>query len=72
MLNDLVREINPAAGGQNRHQFLLDLLRCLAFGQAEAARDAKDVRIHHDALGFLKGNAQDNVGRFTRRAGDGD
>ena len=41
VMDELVGEGDPAALRQNPHQFLLDLLGRVAFGQAEAAGDAK-------------------------------
>lgn len=72
MMDDLVREINPAALREDSHQLLLDFLRRLAFGQAETVRDAEDVRVHNDAFGLAVRHAENHIGRFARRAGDGD
>ena len=71
-MDDLVRKINPAALRQNPHQLLFDFLRRFAFGQAEAVRYAEDVRVHNDAFCLIEGHAEDDVGCFAGRAGDGD
>ena len=54
------------------HKFLLDLLRCVAFGKLEAARDAEDVCVDDDAFGQTVADTQNDVGGFARGAGDGD
>ena len=72
VVDDLVGEVDPASLRQNTHQLQLDLFRRLGFGQAEATRDAEDVRVHHHAFGFVEGYAEDDVGSFARHAGDGD
>ena len=72
VMDDLVREINPAALRKDSHQLLLDFLRRLAFGQAETVRDAEDVRVHNDAFSLAICHAENHIGRFARRAGDGD
>ena len=65
-------EVDPAALGQDAHQLLLDLLRRLGFGHAEAAGDAEDVRVHYHAFSLAVGHAEDDVGRLAGRAGNGD
>jgi hypothetical protein len=52
VMDELMREADPAALGQNPHQFLFYFLRRLAFGQSKPARNAKDVRVHHHAFGL--------------------
>jgi len=54
VMDDLVREADPAVVRQDLHQLLLDLLRSVAFGEREAARDAEDMSVHDDALGFAE------------------
>lgn len=72
MVDELVGEVDPAAWGDDPHQFLLDFLGRVAFGQAESAGDAEDVRIHHDALSLLEADTEDDVGGFAGGAGNGD
>ena len=72
VMDDLMREPNPAALGQNSHQLLFYLLWRIAFGQAEAARDAEDVRVHYHAFSLAIGDAENHVGCLARRAGNGD
>ena len=57
---------------ENLHQFLLDFFGRVAFGQAEAAGDAEDVRVHHHAFGLAEADAENDIGRLAGRAGDGD
>ena len=71
-MDDLVREADPAVLRQDAHQFLLNFLRRIAFGKAETAGDAEDVRIYHDSLRFAEADAEDDIGCFAGRAGDGD
>lgn len=72
MVNELVREGDPVVLRDNLHQLLLDLLRRVAFGQAEAMGDAEDMRVHDNAFGFAKRNAKNDVGGLACCAGDGD
>lgn len=54
------------------HQLLLDFDRILGRGPAKPPAEAADVGIHDDASGGVEGVAEDDVGGFTSRAGDGD
>ena len=71
-MDELVGEGDPAILRQNLHQFLLDLLRRVAFGQPQPARDAEDMRVHDHAFGLAEANAQHDIGGLAGRAGDGD
>jgi len=53
-MDELVGEGDPAALREDAHQLLLDFLGRVAFGQAEAATDAEDVRIYDYAFGFAE------------------
>ena len=72
VMDELVGEGDPAVLGNDLHQFLLDFLRRVAFGQAETAGDAEDVRVDDYAFGFAEADAEDDVGGFAGCAGDGD
>ena len=72
MMDELVGEGDPAVLRNNLHQLLLDFLRRVAFGQAEAAGDAEDVRIDHNTFGLAKADAENDVGGLSGCAGDGD
>ena len=72
MVNDLMGEGDPAVSRKDAHQFLLDLLRCVAFGKAKAMGDAKDVRVNDDTFGFVEADAENDAGSFAGCAGDGD
>lgn len=72
MMDDLVREADPAALRKDAHQFLLDFLGRFAFCQAETVRDAEDVRIHDDTFSLAVCYAEDDVGCLACRAGYGD
>ena len=54
------------------HQFLLDFFGGVAFGEAETAGDAEDVRVDDHSFGLAEADAEDDVGGFAGRAGDGD
>lgn len=71
VVDELVREIDPAALRDDPHQFLLDFLGRIAFGQPKSVGDAEDMRIHHHAFGLLEADAKDDVGCLARRAGNG-
>ena len=72
MMDELMREGNPAVLRNDLHELLLDLLRCVAFGNAEAAGDAKDVGVDDHAFSLAEADAENHVGRLSRGAGDGD
>ena len=72
VVDELVGEGDPAVLGQDAHQFLLDLLRRVALGQAQAARDAEDVGVDNHAFRLVEADAEDDVGGFAGCAGDGD
>lgn len=60
MVDELVGELYPAVAGDDFHQFLLDLLRVVALGEAEAAGEAEDVGVNDDALGFSEADPENN------------
>ena len=72
VMDELVGKGDPAVLGNDPHQFLLDFFGRIAFGQAETAGDAEDVRIDDYALGFAEADAEDHIGGFAGGAGDGD
>ena len=72
VMDELVGEGDPAVLRNDPHQFLLDFLGRIAFGQSEAAADAEDVRIDDYPLGFAEADAEDYVGGFAGGAGEGD
>ena len=57
MVDELVGEVDPAAWGDDPHQFLLDFLGRVAFGQAESAGDAEDMRVDNDSFGLAEADA---------------
>ena len=72
VMDELVGEVDPAVLRDDLHQLLLDFLRRVAFGEAEAAGDAEDVGVDDYAFGFAEADAEDDVGGFAGCAGDGD
>ena len=71
MVDDLVREENPAVAGNDFHQVLLDFTGSVCSGEIEAARYALDMGIDDDSGGNVVGGAEDHVGGFARGAGYG-
>ena len=72
VMDELMREGDPVILGNDLHQFLFDFLRRVAFGNAQAAGDAEDVRVDDYAFGFAEADAEDDVGGFAGDTGDGD
>lgn len=72
MVDDLVREADPAILRENVHQLLFDFLRGVALGQAEPMADAEDVRVDNYAFGLAEADSENYVGGFAGCAGDGD
>ena len=72
VVDQLMREGDPAVFWNHTHQFLLHLLRSVALSEAQPVRNAKDVRVDDHAFGFLEAHAEYNVGRLARRTGNGD
>ncbi len=61
---------NPFLFGDDLHQILFDLDGVGVLRQIQAARDALDVRIHHDAGRDSERGAEHYVRRLPRGAGD--
>ncbi len=72
VVNELVRERDPVILRNDPHQLLLDFLRRITFGEAEAAGNAEDVRVDDDAFGLVEADAKNNVGGLAGCAGNGD
>ncbi len=72
VVDQLVGELNPAVVRDDLHQVLFDGLRGFAAGEAQAAGDAKDVRIDDDAFSFAVGDAENNAGGLASGSGDGE
>ena len=71
VVDELVGEVDPATLREDAHQLLLDFLGCVALGEPEAAGDAEDMGVDDYAFGFAERDAEDDVGGFAGRAGDG-
>lgn len=65
-------EVNPLLLRQYLHEVLLDLRGIGVLGESEAFAEACDVRVDDDAGRHAEGSAQNDVGRFTTDAGEGD
>ena len=72
VMDELMREGDPAALRDDLHQLLLDFFGGLGLGEPKAAGDAEDVGVDHDALGFTEADAENHVGGLSGCAGDGD
>jgi len=72
VVDELMGEGDPAVLRNHLHQFLLDFLGRVAFGEAEAVGDAEDMGVDHDAFSFAEADTEDDVGGFAGGAGDGD
>ena len=72
VVDDLVGEVDPAVLRDDLHQLLFNFLRRVAFGKAEAARNAEDMGVNNHAFGFFETDTKDNVGSLAGGSGDGD
>lgn len=72
VMNELVREADPAVLWKDFHQRLFDLLRSVAFGETEAVGDAEDVCVDDDSFSLVEADAEDDIGGFACGAGDSD
>lgn len=72
MVDELVGEGDPMVLGQDAHEFLLDFLGCIPFGEAKAAGNAEDMGVDDDAFGLVEADAEDDVGGLAGGAGNGD
>ena len=69
MVDELVGEGDPMVLGQDAHEFLLDFLGCIPFGEAKAAGNAEDMGVDDDAFGLVEADAEDDVGGLRLRSG---
>lgn len=72
VMDHLVGEADPVVAGKDSHQVLLDLFRRLRFGEVQAMGNAEDVRVDHYPFSLTKAHAEDHIGGFARRTGNGD
>ena len=54
VVDELVREGDPAILRENLHQLLFNFFCCLCFSQTEAACNAEDVRVYNDTFGLAE------------------
>ena len=66
MMDELMREQDPAVLRNNLYQVAFDLFRCLLLGQIQALRNALNVGIYDNSRRHAVAGAQDDVRRFAR------
>jgi len=72
VMDQLMRESNPAVLRENPHQVLLNFFCGFALGEAEAAGDAEDVGVDYHTFSFAEADSENDIGGLAGSAGDGD
>ena len=72
MKNQRMAQCRPVGLRNQLHQFLLNLFRRFALGQAKPTGHSENMRVNNDAFVLAEYIAQYDVGRLAANAGQGD